>query len=89
MGGGSLADERVVVILAPSGNGIEDLDDALLGDEDGTGPQGLVLDGMLLEVAESYDATGQNGPQFLLLEPPLLNIPLTDLIFQSPLCKLK
>ena len=86
---GSFTDECVVVVLAPRCDGIEDLDDSLLGDEDGAGSQGLVLDWVLLEVAESNNAAGQNGPQFFLLKPPLLNIPLTDLIVQSPLGKLK
>ena len=89
VGSGSLADKRVVVVLAPCGDGIEYFDDSFLGDEDGAGPQSLVLDGMLLEMAEAHDAAGQDGPQFLLLELPLLNIPLTDLIIQSPLRKLK
>ena len=85
----SLTNERVVVVLAARGDRIEDFDDSLLGDEDGAGPQGLMFDWVLLEVAEANDAAGQNRPQFFLLKPPLLNIPLTDLIVQSPLGKLK
>ena len=89
MGRGSLADEGVVVARASGCDGVEHLDDALLGDEDGTGSQGLVLDGVPLEVAEADDTAGQDGPEFLLLKLPLLRVPLGDLVIERPLSELE
>jgi hypothetical protein len=65
-------DKGVVVILAASGNGVKYSNDSILVDKDVAGLQGLVLDPLLLEVAEAHNATGQYRPQLFLLELPLL-----------------
>ena len=75
-------DEGVVVILAASGNGIKYSNDSILVDKDVAGSQGLMLDSLLLEVAETHNAAGQYRPQLFLLELPLLQVPLVDLVLQ-------
>ena len=85
----ALVEQGLVVATGASGDRIVDLDDSLGGDEDCAGSQGCVLDVIFLQVAEAQDAAGQYRPQFLLLEPPLLQRPLVDLVVQRALRELK
>jgi hypothetical protein len=81
MRGGALAEEGVVVAGAACGNWVIDFDDAIEGYEDCVGPKGCMLDFALLEVTESQDGAGENRPELLFLELPLLKRSLVDLIF--------
>lgn len=48
----ALVEQGLVVAAVASRNGIVHLDDSLCGDEDGAGPQGRVLDVVLLQVTQ-------------------------------------
>ena len=89
MRGGSFCDEGVVVDLAPGGDGVIDLDDSFLRYQDGAGSKCLMFDCVLLEMAQPYDAAGQDGPQFFFLELPFLSISLVDLVIEGPFCELE
>lgn len=87
--GAALVEQALVVAAGASRDGVVDLDDSLRGDEDCAGAQGCVLDVIFLQVAEAQDAAGQYRPQLLLLELPLLQGALVDLVVQRALRELK
>ena len=89
VGGVPFGDERVVVGLAASRQRVVHLDHPLLRNQNGRGTQGLVFDALLLEVTHTHDATRQDRPQLLLLEPPLLQVALADLLLEGALGKLE
>ena len=61
------------------GQGVGDLDESVVVEEDVLGVEGFVLELVLLEGAHAEDEAGQDRPEFLLLEPALLQGPLVEL----------
>lgn len=81
--GAVLRHQGLVVGLLVCRQRVRHLDDALLRQQDGIRTQTLVLDACLLEVAQSEDAAGQDRPQLLLLELPVVLLPFGDLVAQG------
>ncbi len=61
-----------------------EFDRAFLIEQNSLGGECLVSDILSLEMTEGNDAAASNRPNFLLLEFPLLEIPLVDLIIKRP-----